>query len=295
MNNANALFRSAILETGLTPPPYIEPGKVYRFPGLNKSSSNLAGWCLLFEDGLGGCFGDWSTGLHQNWHLQGKYSLGRADSDRLKKAANAARLRNQSKRDMLATRAAKSAVSIWNASLLAPKDFPYLTRKKIKSHGARLYHSVLVLPVVNFLSQLSSLQFIEADGTKRLLKGGRKKGAFIPVNRLTPEPKKVVICEGWATGCSLAENSPNTQVLAAIDAGNLKPVAMLVRQQWPAAELIVAGDDDRLNPDNPGATQARLAASAAGALLALPQWPADAPLHLSDFNDLAVWLAGGVV
>ena len=32
---------------------------------------------------------------------------------------------------------------------------------------------------------------------------------------------------------------------------------------------------------------------ASGALLALPQWPEDAPEHLTDFNDLAVWLAGG--
>jgi len=30
-----------------------------------------------------------------------------------------------------------------------------------------------------------------------------------------------------------------------------------------------------------------------GALLALPQWPENAPKHLTDFNDLAVWLAGG--
>jgi putative DNA primase/helicase len=46
---------------------------------------------------------------------------------------------------------------------------------------------------------------------------------------------------------------------------------------------------------NPGATKAKAAAIASGALLALPQWPEDAPEHLTDFNDLAVWLARGGV
>jgi putative DNA primase/helicase len=82
-------------------------------------------------------------------------------------------------------------------------------------------------------------------------------------------------------------------VLAALNAGNLKPVAVACRQHWPSAEIIIAGDDDRQTNGNPGATKAREAAIAAGAELALPQWPEGAPENLSDFNDLAVWLAGG--
>ena len=40
------------------------------------------------------------------------------------------------------------------------------------------------------------------------------------------------------------------------------------------------------------ATKARAAAIAADALLALPQWPMGSPETLTDFNDLAAWLAG---
>ena len=67
----------------------------------------------------------------------------------------------------------------------------------------------------------------------------------------------------------------------------------MARSLWPAAKIIVAGDDDRLTTGNPGLTKAREAAIAADALLALPQWPSGAPESLTDFNDLAIWRAGG--
>jgi putative DNA primase/helicase len=82
-------------------------------------------------------------------------------------------------------------------------------------------------------------------------------------------------------------------VLVAFNAGNLIPVALTARKRWPDAELIIAGDDDRGKEGNPGATKARQAAIAASALVTLPQWPDDAPKHLTDFNDLACWLNRG--
>lgn len=147
---------------------------------------------------------------------------------------------------------------------------------------------------MDFSDRLTSLQFIAADGGKLLLSGGRKRGCFIPVAGDMADPTRVIICEGWATGCTLAEDEPAALALAAVDAGNLEPVALAARRRWPSAELVIAGDDDRLTAGNPGATKAKAAAIiASGALLALPQWPEDAPDHLTDFNDLAVWLAGG--
>jgi putative DNA primase/helicase len=153
----------------------------------------------------------------------------------------------------------------------------------------------LTLPVKDFTGTLTSLQFIAADGGKLLLTGGRKRGCFIRVAGDMTNPSRVIICEGWATGCTLAEDESSALVLAAIDAGNLEPVAVAARRRWTSADLVIAGDDDRLMAANPGATKAKAAAIASGALLALPQWPKDAPEHLTDFNDLAVWLARGGV
>ena len=80
-------------------------------------------------------------------------------------------------------------------------------------------------------------------------------------------------------------------VIAACNAGNLKPVATIIRHFLPHTELIVCADDDQLNPNNPGLTKGREAAIAAGALLSKPIWPNCAPTSLKDFNDLSCWLA----
>ncbi len=62
MMDAISQCRDAIHAVGLEPPDVIEPGKLHRFPGLGKRNGNTAGWCKLFDDDLGGCFGDWSSG-----------------------------------------------------------------------------------------------------------------------------------------------------------------------------------------------------------------------------------------
>jgi putative DNA primase/helicase len=293
MNNALSNFQDAIRAAGLEPPVVIEPGTLHRFPGYGKRPSNRAGWCLLFDDGLGGCFGDWSTGLSESWQAKRDKPYSRAERAAFAHRVEEAKRQAKAERSARQSDAAMRASVIWNAATPAPGDHPYLIRKRIQPHGARLHKGALTLPVMDFSDRLTSLQFIAADGDKLLVSGGRKRGCFIPVAGDMENPARVIICEGWATGCTLAEDEPAALVLAAIDAGNLEPVALEARRRWPSAVLVIAGDDDRLTAGNPGAAKAKAAAIVSGALLALPQWPKNAPEHLTDFNDLAVWLAGG--
>ncbi|MDT4875053.1 hypothetical protein FQZ97_1103950 [compost metagenome] len=65
----------------------------------------------------------------------------------------------------------------------------------------------------------------------------------------------------------------------------------MLRTRYPDAKIVLAGDDDRQTEGNPGRTAANAAATAVGGLVAFPDWPADAPLTLTDFNDLANWRA----
>ncbi len=293
MNDSLYQFCEAIRAAGLEPPDVIEPGKIHRFPGYGKGSSNRAGWCLLFDDRRGGCFDDWSSGIEQTWQAKRGKPYSRAERAAFARRLKEARRQAETVRYARQADAANRAAAIWNAATPAPRNHPYLIRKRIRPHGARFHKGALTLPVMDFTGRLTSLQFIAADGGKRLLTGGRKQGCYIPVAGDMANPSRIIICEGWATGCTLAENEPIALVLAAIDAGNLEPVASAARHRWPTGELVIAGDDDRLTDGNPGATKAKAAAIASGALLALPQWPEDAPKHLTDFNDLAVWLAGG--
>lgn len=295
MTTALFTFLDAIRAAGLVPPESVEPGKFYRFPGAGKGPSNSAGWCFLFPDCRGGVFGDWSTDLHVTWQLPTNPFLSKEERAELARKTRAAKAEAKEQRRMTHSDAAARAMEIWSSAAPAPDSHPYLTRKGIPAYGARLHNNLLTLPVATMEGQLASLQFIAADGTKRLLSGGRKQGCFIPVTELAKAPSRIIICEGWTTGCSIAESTPSAVVLAAIDAGNLEPVAVAARCQWPETELVIAGDDDRLTPGNPGATKARAAALASDAQLALPPWPDDAPRRLTDFNDLANWLSRGAV
>jgi len=286
-------FLEAIRLAGLEPPSALEPGRIQRFPGMGKRSGNRAGWCILFEDGQAGCFGDWSSGIEGTWRADRARPFSPKEQAAFAKRAREARRTASQARRTRQLEAAERAARIWRSAVPASADHSYLLRKKVRPHGARAHGAALCLPVTDFYGNLHSLQFISATGRKRLLSGGRKGGCFIPVSKVSSELARAIICEGWATGCTLAEDDPNAVVLAAIDAGNLHDVAVAARHRWRSAELVIAGDDDRLTPGNPGAKKARQAAIAADALLALPQWPDGAPEHLSDFNDLALWLAGG--
>lgn len=291
--DSTSVFLEAIRSTGLEPPPSLEPGRIHRFPGFGKSPGNRAAWCILFEDLQAGCFGDWSSGIAETWRADRAQYFSPQELAALSKRAREAQLAATQARQTRQLEAAGHAARIWASAVAAPPDHPYLERKRVCPHGARVHGAALCLPVTDFFGNLHSLQFISATGGKKLLSGGRKQGCFIPVSDALPQPARVIICEGWATGCTLDETESGAMVLAAIDAGNLGPVARMARCRWPATELVVAGDDDRLTEGNPGASKARTAAIEAGARLALPEWPVGAPDHLTDFNDLAVWLEGG--
>lgn len=287
-------FSDAIKASGMEPPKVIEPGKLHRFPGVGKRQSNRAGWCRLFDDGLGGCYGDWASGFSDNWQANGGKELSYAERSAFARHVRESQKQAEAVRNAKYIDAANRALAIWRASSPAPDNHPYLLRKSIKNHNARISKGSLVLPVMDFAFELASLQFIGIDGRKLLLSGGRKRGCFIPVTGDVTDSAPVIICEGWATGCTLAEDSPASRILVAIDAGNLQQVAVNVRSKWPSAKLVIAGDDDRLTLGNPGVTKARAAAIASGALLALPQWPIGCPEFLTDFNDLAQWIKGGL-
>src|SRR5438094_6350054 len=74
-------FRNAIAERGLSPPDVIEPGRFLRFPGDGKRNGNTAGWCKLFDDGRGGIFGDFSTGVVESWQAKRPQSLTLAERE----------------------------------------------------------------------------------------------------------------------------------------------------------------------------------------------------------------------
>jgi putative DNA primase/helicase len=123
---------------------------------------------------------------------------------------------------------------------------------------------------------LANLQFIQPDGAKRFLKGGRKQGCCW---RIGPAQGAGTLCiaEGYATAASIHEATARP-VLIAFDAGNLQAVAEAARKLHPEADIILCADHDLSGKGQRGAA---LAALAVGGKVAMPETPGQ------DFNDLA--------
>lgn len=284
-------FRKAIISAGFNFDCEIIPdGEIHRFhiDGDKQGSEN--GWYVLHADGIpSGAYGSWKDGKKYNWSSQASAVadvVGIEQARNIRSSFHQRKLSQEEKQQ----KTEKKALELWKKSSVAEHDHPYLVMKNIASCMARQLNDLLVLPITNINGKIVSLQFIRPDTSKRLLKAGAKKGNFIPITKRGWE-SRLIICEGFATGATLAQAYPDASVIAAIDAGNLEHVALSARRHKPNGKIIICADDDRETAGNPGLTKARIAAQSANASLIIPNWPEDAPKTLTDFNDLECWLS----
>lgn len=276
-------FGQAMDAEGWTLPNEFIAGRRYRIPAKGKGAANASATCFLREDGSGGWVHDFVTGERWNWSNSSPVRLTpqrrEAESDRAK----------SSKDDFAAEqmRAREKAEEMWKG---ASRDLehPYLTRKRVAGHGLKTDGKYLLVPIRDINHELHSLQTIGADGEKRFLKDGRKRGCFFRMGKFEEVPL-VVVCEGFATGASIRESTGHA-VAVAFDAGNLQPVAQAFRERYSKAQIILAADDDYANEVNTGVSKAKAAALAVGGLIAIPDFGVDRPVGATDFNDLHVHL-----
>lgn len=281
-NNADE-FRNAMREAGLSPPDAIEPGTLYRFPGIGKGKGNESGWCKMFADGVGGVYGDWATGLSTSWQATRKESLTPAEWAAMTRQMAEARAIAEAEQQERQRSAAEKAVSIWQAATPAPRDHAYLTLKGINPNGAKVHNGALVIAVREG-ADIRSLQFIGEDGSKRFLTDGKIAGGYFSIGT-TKGAAALCIAEGFATGATIHEVT-GYPVAVAFNAGNLEAVAVALRAKLPDVPIILCADDD-LTAGNPGRTKATAAALAINAKLALPDFGEARPEGATDFNDLA--------
>ena len=287
MNNSHSQFSDAIRATGLEPPDVIEPGKLHRFPGVGKRNGNTAGWCKLFDDGLGGCFGDWSSGFTENWQAKRDKPFSQSERAAFMRRVEEARKHAEAERQQQYADAAAKAESIWNTANTANDDHPYLVRKGIKANGARLHQGALVIPVRSG-GELHSLQFIAEDGGKRFLSGGQVTGGYFSIGTIKGAGA-LCIAEGFATGSTIHQ-ATGYPVAVAFNAGNLEPVAKAMRRKLSGLPIILCADDDADTRGNPGLTKANHAALAIGAKVTVPNFGDQRPADVTDFNDMAALL-----
>ncbi|RQR75250.1 PriCT-2 domain-containing protein [Burkholderia sp. Bp9015] len=202
---------------------------------------------------------------------------------------------------------AHEAEAIWQWARPVGPEHPYLVRKHLEpaytlreldalelrallgylpvSEELPLNGRVLVVPVWN--GSISTLELIDEHGRKSSLAGGAKRGGYWttePIWVPASAPSRVLIAEGMATALA-ASRATGWFATAALSSGNLGLVAQSLREQYPAAELILLGELGS------GEAQARRAAQDARAHLVWPRFAADARIHdmvPNDFSDMVV-------
>jgi len=258
-----------------------------RIPAIGKSVSNRSASIKYSDDGAVCHWYDWPSGEHGTIFAERQQQVfdpvrraRRIQADKERTKRHEAEQAEQHERVALLARRA------W-ADGYASGEHPYIDTKQLTSlHNARLdvVTDELLIPMWVSGIGLINLQRIQADGTKRFFKGGRKKGAYSVIGSLN-DADRVFVATGWATGATLFELH-GLPVVVAFDDGNLMSVCQSLRSRFEKITVVIAGDNDRQTSGNPGRTKAIAAAEEIGASLYFPTLCKCC--KCSDHNDAAV-------
>lgn len=231
-----------------------------------------SGWYVLHGDNVAaGAFGNWRTAESSTWRSKsGDFTP--AERRQLATAWAEAKRTRDAERDRERHNAKLRAENIWRSAATVSVEHPYLVEKGVPALGIRQLGDLLVVPMRD-TDTLWNVQTIGPDGTKRFLRGGRKRGLYHAIGGSVAAV--LALAEGYSTGATvhIATGYP---VAIAFDAANLEPTARELRKKFPLARLLICGDDDAETEQrigrNPGKFYAERAAKAVGGTVVLPEF-----------------------
>lgn len=276
-------LRQAIGNAGLVPPEHVFlNGQIHRF-STDGSRKNKSGWYVAFADGVpAGVFGDWKDDGKHSWRADIGRELTALESLEVTERFREASEIRERQRMFKQKATAEECRTIWDSLEAAPEDHPYIYRKGVKAHGARITQDGrLVLPLFDEHGDLCSLQYIDVDGKKMFHPGGKARGCFWFIGEIEGS-KKVFIAEGFATAATIHEKT-GMPVIIAYNAKNLIPVTASIRSLLPTGSMVIVADHDA---SQTGQKCAAEAAKASGAEVIVPPEEGDANDFVQAGGDL---------
>jgi putative DNA primase/helicase len=282
-------LRDAIKGAGLEPPEEIlMDGKIHRFKSGTKGSpghGDKPGWYLVFGDGIpAGRFGCWRAGMEVTWRADvGRKLTQIEEMTHLKRLTEAKALRDAALERQHQV-ASDTVEKIWTTANPANSEHPYLAKKGIDVHGARITgDGRLVLPLYDQDGTLATLQYIDHEGGKLYHPGGQTGGKFWMVGSLD-EPGTLFVAEGFATAATIHETT-HRPVVVAYSASNLVPVTGTLREMYGIAQdIVIVADHDQ---SGVGQRYAEQASAKYGARMVMPPTLGDANDYAQAGHDLA--------
>ncbi len=297
-------FLQAMGAVGISTSDEIIPdGSLHRFYVTGHRVGTKNGAYVLHTDGVpSGWFHDFVTGKEQKWTIKGGIDW-RLTPEQLA-AIDKAKLERQAEMERRKLRAEGKARSLWKQAIPCASH-PYLERKKVRFFDLRCsswetrvqdldgewrsvhIENVLLVQLREEDGAIRNLQAIfpqkheELGRDKDFLAGGKKKGLFFTIGEGT---ETVLIAEGYATAATVHE-ATGYHTFVAFDAGNLHPVAQLVRSKYPKHRIVLCADNDQFTENNPGLFKAKKAAVSIGGAVAIPEF-LDLSQKPTDFNDM---------
>jgi putative DNA primase/helicase len=304
-------FSSVLRDLGadLTGPHPIMDGKSHRVATLDDKRGEKSMFYVGHLDGRpAGYVKNNRTGEEQRWKASAR-SMTKDQFDAI--AAPIAQEREADRQALYAKTAQRVQYEL-DSYKVADPEHDYLRSKEVSAFPGLFQspHGSLAIPAYDAEGQLWSVQYINADGTKRFARDSRKEGCFHILGGTIADlndAHAVVIAEGYATAATLkradkegrlVSDAKRVEFVAAFDSGNVSAVAQAIRDRFPDKAIVIAADNDikqERNPrvrKNPGLEKATEAAKIANAELLVPRFTeAELAQHddgLSDWNDVAM-------
>lgn len=251
---------------GVIPQDVPRDDKAHPVP-LEDGTSKNAGRIRLFSNNDGGWVQNWKRGADKALFFPNYgRKLSKEEYAKQQRDLNEARKEAERKTQQAFYKAKRIAEAIYSTAKPATEENPYLKLKQVEpdgklkvidlaeleriakyefsgSKGKFTAGEILIVPRGNHKNGMTTIEFIDSNGNKTFLKGGKLAGTYWLTQRIIPPANGLVIgiCEGLATALSISR-SAGFPVASVGGCTQFETSFINLKERFPLAQFIILGD-----------------------------------------------------